>query len=260
MRYAHTALERHLLICCADVSCPSDLAAAPNTTWADSEIICQAVITTYPGYYGRRRSVHGVVTVSNSVSNPGALSLEYALSGLPADSSAGLHIHAGHTCSDATHVGRHYYTPNDNGAPDPWNSTYTRTSAAGATEGSFDLACGFGLEPAAPTVRGHAVVVHSSGIALEPTDRIGCGVITCSRTDVPRVLCSGSENGQCNEEGRCMCKNGHWKEVTLIEQSESVNEQMRVVTGLLWHLSNRCCWQLVWWTRQLLADRWTLQL
>eukprot|EP00656_Telonema_subtile_P048784 TRINITY_DN5907_c0_g1_i4.p1 TRINITY_DN5907_c0_g1~~TRINITY_DN5907_c0_g1_i4.p1 ORF type:complete len:664 (+),score=108.84 TRINITY_DN5907_c0_g1_i4:2139-4130(+) len=68
------------------------------------------------------------------------------------------------------------------------------------------------MQASGATVRGHAVVVHAAGVPLEPSDRVGCGIITCGRVNAPPVHCSGAQRGQCNEEGHCECTTGHWKE------------------------------------------------
>ncbi len=123
---------------------------------------CTASISTYPGYTGAY-TVGGTVKVSKGASDA-QIRLEYSLTGLPASTSGGLHVHSGTTCSSAASVLGHYWTPSS--SADPWSTTYSTSSSSGTSSGSFDVASGYDVSENV----GHAVVVHDS------TDRIGCGV------------------------------------------------------------------------------------
>merc|ERR1711884_244917 len=78
------------------------------------------------------------------------------LSGLPASSTAGLHIHAGRTCDDASGVGGHYF---QGMSRDPWTTTYM-SDANGAARISLTMS-DFTLNSTHP-VWGRAIVAHSS--------------------------------------------------------------------------------------------------
>jgi Cu/Zn superoxide dismutase len=133
-----------------------------------------ASITTYPGYVESDVKARGMVAVSSATLAGGAadagLKLQYRLSGLKASNTSGLHIHAGTSCSSADGPGAHYWN-SQNGAPDPWNTTYT-SDAQGNAGGAFTLDAGY---PFSKMV-GHAIVVHSGG------SKVGCGVLAAEAT------------------------------------------------------------------------------
>merc|ERR1719323_476763 len=87
------------------------------------------------------------------------------LSGLPARTTAGFHIHSGYTCDDKDSVGGHYFEGMDT---DPWTTTYT-SDAHGAAKILLTMR-DFTLMAAYP-VLGRAVVAHSS------LAKISCGLI-----------------------------------------------------------------------------------
>merc|ERR1712137_891105 len=87
------------------------------------------------------------------------------LTGLPANTTAGWHIHSGFSCFAAADVGGHYFEGMTN---DPWNTTYTSDSNGVA---SIDTEMvGFSLSTCMP-VTGRALVIHDTSA------RIGCGLL-----------------------------------------------------------------------------------
>ena len=102
-------------------------------------------------------------TVSVRATNSG-LVMSGTLSGLPASTSCGLHIHNGTTC--ATSGGHWYNTP-----PDPWNTTIASDANGTATFSISMPAQSLGFDPR--NSLGHAVVVHNGSTG----NRIACGVL-----------------------------------------------------------------------------------
>ena len=122
----------------------------------------------YPGYTGGR-NVQGVFTL-RSAHDSAELLVYGVLAGLPESSSAGWHIHAGHTCDNATRVGGHYYE--GLGTDDPWNPVVWASNDMGVAEVDMRM-MNFTLQPGAVRdVSGRVIVVHADGA------RVACGVIS----------------------------------------------------------------------------------
>lgn len=122
----------------------------------------------YPGYTGAL-NVQGVFTL-RSTYRSAELLVYGVLVGLPSSSSSGWHIHAGHTCDDATQVGGHYYE--GLGSDDPWSPVVWASSGVGVAEVDMRMA-NFTLQPGvARDVSGRVIVVHADGA------RVACGVIS----------------------------------------------------------------------------------
>ena len=101
---------------------------------------------------------------------PAELLVYGVLAGLPESSSAGWHIHAGHTCDNATRVGGHYYE--GLGTDDPWNPVVWASNDMGVAEVDMRM-INFTLQPGAVRdVSGRVIVVHADGA------RVACGVIS----------------------------------------------------------------------------------
>ena len=122
----------------------------------------------YPGYTGAL-NIQGVFTL-RSAYRSAELLVYGVLAGLPSSSSAGWHIHAGHTCDDATQVGGHYYE--GLGSDDPWSPVAWVSDGVGVAEVDMRMA-NFTLQPGAVRdVSGRVIVVHADGA------RVACGVIS----------------------------------------------------------------------------------
>ena len=125
----------------------------------------------YPGYTGGL-NVQGVFTL-RSAYRSAELLVYGVLAGLPSGSSAGWHVHAGHTCDNATRVGGHYYeglgsSSND----DPWSPVEWASNDVGVAEVDMRM-INFTLQPGAVRdVSGRVIVVHAAGA------RVACGVIS----------------------------------------------------------------------------------
>ena len=125
----------------------------------------------YPGYTGGL-NVQGVFTL-RSAYRSAELLVYGVLAGLPSGSSAGWHVHAGHTCDNATRVGGHYYeglgsSSND----DPWSPVEWASNGVGVAEVDMRM-MNFTLQPGAVRdVSGRVIVVHAAGA------RVACGVIS----------------------------------------------------------------------------------
>ena len=122
----------------------------------------------YPGYTGGR-NVQGVFAL-RSAHDSAELLVYGVLAGLPESSSAGWHIHAGHTCDNATRVGGHYYE--GLGTDDPWDPVVWASNDMGVAEVDMRM-MNFTLQPGAVRdVSGRVIVVHADG------DKVACGVIS----------------------------------------------------------------------------------
>ncbi len=129
----------------------------------------QACISAYPG---TEYAASGKIVVSFNTTTAD-LNFKYRLRNLEASiEGAGVHIHSGTTCSDASKVGGHYWNKGANGTnPDPWTAEYGAvysTNANGKGSGDFDLNSGYTFKENV----GHAVVVHAAN-----GTRVGCGVL-----------------------------------------------------------------------------------
>ena len=121
----------------------------------------------YPGYTGGR-NVQGVFAL-RSAHDSAELLVYGVLAGLPESSSAGWHIHAGHTCDNAARVGGHYY---EGLGTDPWIPVVWASNDMGVAEVDMRM-MNFTLQPGAVRdVSGRVIVVHADG------DKVACGVIS----------------------------------------------------------------------------------
>eukprot|EP00933_Yihiella_yeosuensis_P055845 TRINITY_DN5477_c1_g1_i1.p1 TRINITY_DN5477_c1_g1~~TRINITY_DN5477_c1_g1_i1.p1 ORF type:complete len:835 (-),score=148.29 TRINITY_DN5477_c1_g1_i1:136-2640(-) len=127
-------------------------------------------VQSYPGYSGK--SPNGTVIVSRTTAG---IKIRGTLTGLPKNTTAGIHIHSGFSCSKAADVGGHYF---EGMSSDPWTTTYT-SDASGTASISLDMPS-FSLSEEMP-VAGRALVVHS------PSARIGCGLLTVSTGVVTHI-------------------------------------------------------------------------
>lgn len=83
-----------------------------------------ATVGSYPGYSGGLQSLRGLVSVHKTSDG---VRLRGTLSGLPASTSGGWHVHSGYSCDDAAGVFGHYFAA---GGADPWTAvTYTSDSS-----------------------------------------------------------------------------------------------------------------------------------
>jgi len=144
------------------------------------------VLGRYPGTSGQ--GYEGVVIASASSGSVPTLSFRGSLSGLPAESSGGWHIHSGYTCEEAAGVGGHYLV---NGL-DPWLSVRYTTDARGVatlTPINTPPVVGCSIERSFP-VDLRAMVVHSPSSA-----RVMCGLLGLSPTGpTPSILPPGTFN------------------------------------------------------------------
>jgi len=121
----------------------------------------KAAMMIYPGYTGTI-GVSGMFKLKKESDRDLLVSWNFA--GLPANSSGGLHIHAGTTCSNASQVLGHYFKP---GTVDPWNSNWD-SNAKGESLGQARVDDGYSYEDHL----NHAVVLHSI-----TGERVGCGIL-----------------------------------------------------------------------------------
>eukprot|EP00413_Alexandrium_margalefii_P019761 CAMPEP_0204533988 /NCGR_PEP_ID=MMETSP0661-20131031/12612_1 /ASSEMBLY_ACC=CAM_ASM_000606 /TAXON_ID=109239 /ORGANISM="Alexandrium margalefi, Strain AMGDE01CS-322" /LENGTH=852 /DNA_ID=CAMNT_0051540413 /DNA_START=76 /DNA_END=2634 /DNA_ORIENTATION=- len=126
---------------------------------------------TYPEFTGSEQ-VKGVIVTTQTASG---ILMTGTLSGLPASTTAGFHIHTGNSCDKNAGVLGHYY---EGMSSDPWSTTYTSDSS-GVAQISLPMS-GFSLYADMP-VMGRTVVVHSSSA------KIGCGLIGIAETLVATV-------------------------------------------------------------------------
>ena len=133
-----------------------------------------AKLDTYPGYTGNL-TVKGTVAVSD---DGGGVTLVGTLTGVPASTTAGIHIHTGVSCNAAADVDDHYYPGM---LSDPWLSTTYTSDENGVATVSFSVD-DFSLGGSNP-VAGRAIVVHDS------TDRIACGLIEPSTGKTMSCTC-----------------------------------------------------------------------
>jgi Cu/Zn superoxide dismutase len=132
-----------------------------------------AKLDTYPGYIGY--TVAGTVAVTT---NSTGVTLVGTLTGVPASTTAGIHIHTGVSCNASADVGAHYYPDM---LSDPWLSTTYTSDENGVATVSFSVD-DFSLGGSNP-VAGRAIVVHDS------TDRIACGLIEPSTGKTMSCTC-----------------------------------------------------------------------
>jgi Cu/Zn superoxide dismutase len=142
--------------------------AAPTsvvTTAAPTPTVGPALVATIGAYPGSMQTPpSGTVVVTGAGGD--TLSLWVNLQGLDPNSTGGIHIHSGTTCSNASLVGGHYWTPSN--VSDPWNTVMWTSDAVGAVSAMFTVTTGY---PLADNF-GHAVVVHAPN-----GTRIACGVL-----------------------------------------------------------------------------------
>lgn len=127
-----------------------------------------AIVGPYPSYVatGYQSQYFGWTEVyaDPDLSN---ITVFYNLTNLPPSSYGGMHIHTGMSCSDASVVGGHYWTPATD--PDPWNiNAMWFSDANGNAVGNFTVSTGYQY---AGNLR-HALVTH-----LANGTRFGCGVL-----------------------------------------------------------------------------------
>eukprot|EP00941_MAST-03F_sp_MAST-3F-sp1_P006391 g6391.t1 len=125
----------------------------------------------YPDYTGPLH-VSGTVAVFGSYK--GNMRLALSLSGLEEGISAGVHVHAGTTCSDASQVGGHFW--DQSLGNDPWPTV--KYTTLGNTYSSFET-LHVNTDSISQSVIGHAVVVHDSN-----GTRVACGVLRLEPYDV----------------------------------------------------------------------------
>jgi len=123
----------------------------------------ETLIGHYPGFSGAAPKGSVVVTQTEA-----GIRIAGTITGLPANVTAGIHIHSGFSCAAAAEVGGHYYEGMTN---DPWITTYT-SDTDGVASILMDME-GFSLSEDMP-VAGRTLVVHS------PTSKIGCGLLEVS--------------------------------------------------------------------------------
>jgi len=127
----------------------------------------------YPGYTGDLK-VNGYVDALYHTDED-TVYISYILTGIEAEecksipagvsNACGVHIHAGHTCDDASMVGGHYYS--DSIESDPWAPVTYRAGNAGIALGRAAVKIGV-----AQDISGRAMVVHDSTGA-----RIACALL-----------------------------------------------------------------------------------
>eukprot|EP00041_Stephanoeca_diplocostata_P039590 m.1637119 g.1637119 ORF g.1637119 m.1637119 type:complete len:2167 (+) comp25481_c0_seq1:68-6568(+) len=172
------------------VPCPQSAAmsVAQNATSVGLYMPQAASIARYPEFTGM--GPMGNITVQ-SAQGAGPLSMFYYLTGLPANSSGGFHIHTGTSCSVASLVGGHYWQPMS--APDPWNVVMWTSDMHGIGIGNVTVTSGFGYTENA----GHAVVIHANN-----GTRIGCGTLQSTlvmRADVSFYIPETTNFSVCNK-------------------------------------------------------------
>jgi hypothetical protein len=131
-----------------------------------------AALSTYPGYTGNL-TVTGSVAISFSRTNTTEFKAHYFLKGLDPACSAGcgFHIHTGTTCSNASLVGGHYWTPST--IADPWDYIFYYASKNGTASG---IASSFSSGYNYSSNIGHAVVIHTAG-----GTRVACGTLQATK-------------------------------------------------------------------------------
>ena len=124
----------------------------------------------YPDYQlagGLNASGTFLVEQTNS-----AVTITGTLGGVEPNVIAGIHIHSGYTCDDASGVGGHYY---EDMSDDPWTTTYTSDSKGSAV---VDMTIDdFSLDLDYPTAY-RTLVVHSTA------SKIGCGIISSEAVSI----------------------------------------------------------------------------
>ena len=129
----------------------------------------------------------GSVWVAES-DHDGMLSVHYSLSDLSPSQEGGMHVHAGTTCENS---GGHFYTPNGNGDPDPWNVVKYSADEFGNAAGSFEIQCGYDLKD----IIGRTFVVHNgNGQRVACTELVENNEALAFQYDMTGVLESESMN------------------------------------------------------------------
>ena len=125
----------------------------------------------YPGYTGNL-TVTGMFAITYSSGTNTTFRIHYDLKGLdPACSTGcGIHIHTGTTCSNASLVGGHYWTPTN--ISNPWNPVLYYASKNGTASGIVSLSNGYNYS----NNIGHAVVVHTAN-----GTRVACGTLKATK-------------------------------------------------------------------------------
>ena len=132
-----------------------------------------ASMDRYPGYTGNLNVTGNVVVnfnrqLNSTVNQTFPFRVYFDLKGLDPACSAGcgIHIHTGTTCSNASLVGGHYWTPAN--MTNPWSQTFYNASVNGTARGNFPVVNGFNHS----SNLGHSLVVHTVG-----GSRVACGTL-----------------------------------------------------------------------------------
>jgi len=133
-----------------------------------------AHIGTYPTYTGAAPS--GTVAVLPAL---GGIQIQGVLTGLPASTTAGFHVHFGSTCLDVTDIGSHYF---DTGMhSDPWAATTYTSDANGVA--TIMLHVGGVTMSNAFAVAGRVIIVHDAA-----GQGIGCGLLEVNAGQVTHFV------------------------------------------------------------------------
>jgi len=140
------------------------------TTASTATIRAKVAVGSYPG---TTNDVKGFVKI-DSDEDAAFLKISGTVTGLePSVTGAGVHVHTGFTCDNATEVLGHYF---EEGTVDPWLVTTYDTDANG--NAAIDLEVpGFTMAGTLP-IAGRAFVLHAAN-----GDRVGCGLISPTTGD-----------------------------------------------------------------------------
>jgi len=132
----------------------------------------------YPGYTGNLTVTGSFSMIYKSTTNA-TFRAHFDLKGLDSACSTGcgIHIHTGTTCSNASLVGGHYWTPTN--ITDPWDSVFYYASKNGTASGLTSLSSGYNYMDNI----GHAVVVHTAG-----GTRVACGILQATKGNLKAVM------------------------------------------------------------------------
>lgn len=148
-----------------------------SSKWDKKLSVC---ISDYPG------STSGVTGRVRLFVNGLDMTIKYGLEGVEPslnqtdfDTSAGLHMHRGTSCSDANAIGKRHWNDFGNATkyPNPWTSTngaFYASNSDGKAFGSFNISNGYYWGEN----QGHVMIVKAAN-----ADGVGCGIIKTGISD-----------------------------------------------------------------------------
>jgi len=159
-------------VACGVLGAAAEATAPPETTTEDTPQRGKAVIkakVTLGSYPGTSTGVEGFLRI-DAEEDEEKLTITGTVTGLePSVAGAGIHIHTGFSCEDASLVFGHYF---EDGTVDPWLATTYDTDENGVASISLEVSDGgFSMAGRLP-VAGRALVLHAAD-----GSRVACGLV-----------------------------------------------------------------------------------